>query len=248
MYGYIYKCTLLPTGKIYVGQKHSEKVCDSYYGSGKIWVPLLEKYGKENVSREILQWCETMEELNCAEIYWIDKLNALDPNIGYNISPGGYTNPMPGHKNPMYGKHHSDEARKKQSEAAKRSYKNGRQNASCTPEVAKKISDSLKNHQVTQETRNKLSEANKNKIYLTDDLITKWTTSKSEVENYLNNGFKLGRSLRKIKRCWVHSDSEEKLINSEELETFLLKGYKKGRREGFEGWSLVNLNRQNNNE
>ena len=39
------------------------------------------------IKREIIEWCETEEQLNEREIYWVAKLDAI--NEGLNISPGG---------------------------------------------------------------------------------------------------------------------------------------------------------------
>ena len=116
MYGYIYKFTLIPTGKIYVGKRKSSTFDDKYFGSGKYWKPLIKQYGKENIKREILEWCETESSLNNKEKYWIKHLNSRDPNIGYNISIGGHNPILEGKDNAMYGKHHTESVRKRISE------------------------------------------------------------------------------------------------------------------------------------
>ena len=83
---YIYKITNLINKKIYVGKAliHNE----NYYGSGLQITAAIEKYGKENFSKEILEECSP-DELDTREIFWIDYLNARDTKIGYNISIGG---------------------------------------------------------------------------------------------------------------------------------------------------------------
>jgi group I intron endonuclease len=116
MYGYIYKFTLIPTGKIYVGKRKATSFDTKYYGSGKKWKPLVEQYGKDNVNREILEWCETEELLNSREKYWIEQLNSRDPHIGYNISKGGHNPILEGVANAMYGRTHTEEVRKRISE------------------------------------------------------------------------------------------------------------------------------------
>ena len=87
MYGYVYKTTNLVNNKIYVGQ-HKENN-RKYLGSGILLNRAIEKYGKTNFKLEILEWCETKDILNEREIYWIDKLNARDLSVGYNIALGG---------------------------------------------------------------------------------------------------------------------------------------------------------------
>ena len=86
-YGYVYKITNKLNNKVYVGQRKSNKVDNYYWGSGKLVAAAIAKYGQENFQRDILQWCYSKEELNQAEIYWIQELNALTQ--GYNLSPGG---------------------------------------------------------------------------------------------------------------------------------------------------------------
>lgn len=121
----IYKTTNLVNGKIYVGKQQTDK--ENYLGSGVILKKAIEKYGSENFTKEILQTCNTIEELCEQEIYWIKELNATDQKIGYNIALGGtggdtYSNnpnynqiieKLTGENNGFYGKTHSEETKKK---------------------------------------------------------------------------------------------------------------------------------------
>ena len=89
MYGYIYKITNLITDKIYIGQHIGEEFDKKYFGSGKLLKDAIKKYGKKNFKKEILEFCQTEEDLNEREKYWIFQLNSTDKNVGYNISFGG---------------------------------------------------------------------------------------------------------------------------------------------------------------
>lgn len=89
MYGYIYKTTNLVNGKIYIGQKTSEIFIESYKGSGIILRKALDKYGEENFKVEILEECNSKDELDLAEKKWIKVLKATDDSTGYNIAEGG---------------------------------------------------------------------------------------------------------------------------------------------------------------
>jgi hypothetical protein len=91
---YIYKTTNLINNKIYIGlsTKTVEESTD-YYGSGKNILQSIKKYGKDNFEKEILIECDTLEELRGHEIKLIAEYNSTDRNMGYNISPGGDTNP-----------------------------------------------------------------------------------------------------------------------------------------------------------
>ena len=90
-YYYIYKITNKINGKIYIGKRTSNKKPeeDNYLGSGKIIKWAVEKYGKENFTKEILEVC-TKNNLSQREIYYINLYNCRDIKIGYNIIQGGY--------------------------------------------------------------------------------------------------------------------------------------------------------------
>lgn len=87
--GYIYKTTNKINGKIYIGQKHKSILDENYFGSGILIKRALNKYGKENFYVEVLEYCETQEELDKSELKWINLLNSRDRKIGYNIAYGG---------------------------------------------------------------------------------------------------------------------------------------------------------------
>ncbi len=89
---YIYKTTNLINGFIYVGKCQGKDI-PSYLGSGVNIKKAFEEFGKHNFKKEILEHgIKTLELLNEREIYWIAKLKANDPSIGYNIAKGGRYN------------------------------------------------------------------------------------------------------------------------------------------------------------
>lgn len=94
MYGYIYKTTNLINNKFYVGKhKYPKNEIDTkYYGSGIRLKDAIHKYGKENFIVEILDICMTLSEANEKERFWIEKLDARNREIAYNISFGGDAN------------------------------------------------------------------------------------------------------------------------------------------------------------
>lgn len=139
----IYKTTNLINNKFYIGQEKNDS--DSYLGSGKILKNAIQKYGKENFRKEILEICESEKELDEKEIYWIKKLNATNRKIGYNICEGGRVNrTMIGKNHPMYGKKHSIEMRMKISDNTKKA---------MTVEVRQKIKDSRKFQVFSEKTK-----------------------------------------------------------------------------------------------
>lgn len=85
---FIYKTTNLINGKIYVGQRKIYSGYVNYLGSGTAINNAINKYGKENFKRDVLEYC-IFEDVDRKEISWIDKLDARNKQIGYNIALGG---------------------------------------------------------------------------------------------------------------------------------------------------------------
>jgi group I intron endonuclease len=92
----IYKITNIINNKIYIGKttkninirfnqhiKESKREHSNHYICRSI-----KKHGKENFIVETLETCNSFEELNSRERFWIRTLNCKAPN-GYNISDGG---------------------------------------------------------------------------------------------------------------------------------------------------------------
>lgn len=114
----VYKTTNLINGKIYIGQ--DSKNNPRYFGSGLTIKKAVKKYGVKNFVKEILEYCDTKEQLSERETYWIEYFDSTNKKIGYNISKGGEFSRLgticsgetklvlseckKGSKNPMYGK------------------------------------------------------------------------------------------------------------------------------------------------
>jgi group I intron endonuclease len=80
----IYITTNLVNGSKYIGlDTHNNP---RYLGSGKLLQKAVKKYGKENFKKEILEECETLEELKKRELYWIQKYNAKESKEFYNMT------------------------------------------------------------------------------------------------------------------------------------------------------------------
>lgn len=182
MCGYIYATNNHINGKWYIGQ-HLGKWRDTYYfGSGTLIKKSLKKYGKENFSLAILCWCNSLEELNEKEEFWINEFKKKGFEL-YNINSGGQglkswislqtrrkiskscKNHIPWNK----GKHNylSKESLEKMRNA---SLGNGWRikGHKVSLDSRKKISNSLKKffkeNPLSKETRNKMSANRKNKV------------------------------------------------------------------------------------
>lgn len=91
MYYFIYKTTNLINGKYYIGQHRTKNINDGYLGSGTLFRYALKKYGKENFSRQILAYADSIKQLNDLQAFYVNKQVMEDQN-SYNLMTGGYQN------------------------------------------------------------------------------------------------------------------------------------------------------------
>lgn len=83
--GYVYQVTNILNNKKYIGSSNKEpKENWSYYGSGKNIKLAIEKYGKENFRKEILE--ETKKDARLIEKKYLDKVNAKNNPEYYNMT------------------------------------------------------------------------------------------------------------------------------------------------------------------
>lgn len=175
----IYKTTNLVNNKIYIGQDKNNN--PNYFGSGDLIKRSLKKYGKKKFVKEILCECDTIEELNEKERFYINEYNSTNKGIGYNITIGGMDGCMLNRKhsektklkmsNSSLGKKKSEshckniglskKGRKMSDEERKRRSDNcplkGRKKGHLSIKTIQKISDSKKGKHSSKETRNKMS-------------------------------------------------------------------------------------------
>lgn len=124
-YGFIYLTTNLKNNKKYIGKKEIDNRgrWKNYLGSGTLLKKDIELYGKDNFKREILEYANSLEELNELELKYMYKYNAVEDDMFYNIKYtnfGGYKSVgkenyfygkhLNGELNPMYGKKRPDVA------------------------------------------------------------------------------------------------------------------------------------------
>lgn len=155
MYGYIYLTINKINRKTYVGQKSfkGKKAWDKdgYLGSGLLIVKAIKKYGKENFEKFLIQFCNTKEELDKQETFWIAEYRKRNMTQ-YNIACGGHGSNGNKGKIPWNkGKHHSIESCLKMSESHK--------GKTFSKEHKEKISKSMKKALNSPEVKEKLRQA-----------------------------------------------------------------------------------------
>lgn len=87
-YHYIYRTTCLVTGKFYVGMHSTDVLDDGYLGSGKVLRYSINKHGKENHRREILEQLPSREALKLREKEIVNEALLADP-LCMNLKYGG---------------------------------------------------------------------------------------------------------------------------------------------------------------
>lgn len=244
MYGYIYETTCIPTGKKYIGMhKWSGDTIDpDYFGSGIYLVKALDKYGKENFSCKVIEWCKTREELLEKEAYYVSKFKAPISEEYYNIADGG----CGGHS-----EYYIQPVTQKQLD----SLEYGR-HLPASDTLKKKLSQIRTGVEVSDITREKLRSNQLGRKYINNGEINK-CIPEVELDNYLNNGWKLGQvpkdrteRINKFKtahctsdntewklniskaikgRKWVTNGVIDKQVKPEEIDFYLSKGFYLGR-------------------
>lgn len=137
MYGFVYITTNNINNKKYIGKCAYNRLngWENYLGSGKLLKQAIKKYGIDKFSRHIVLECETLKELDIAEKYYIQSIDACNNDEYYNLAEGGtggntrlgYTEDeykvycakfsAPGELNGMYGRKHTAESNAKNKES-----------------------------------------------------------------------------------------------------------------------------------
>ena len=155
MYGYVYLTTNLINGRQYIGQKKSKEFLgNTYLGSGKYLKNAILKYGREAFIVELLEECNSYDELNQAEIDWIEWYNAVESENFYNLSKGG--------KAPSYKASDSTKQKMRDSHLGKRV---GEVNSSKRPEVRVKMSKSHMGKALSMAHRKHISDSKRGKSF-----------------------------------------------------------------------------------
>lgn len=154
MFGYIYLTTNIINKRMYIGKHKSSKYDKSYYGSGKLILQDIDKYGIENFSNEILFEASSKEELDEKEKYYIAVYREVYGENLYNIALGGdggdtYSNRTQEEKDEFVTKMtkinrercSSEEFKNKKSQALKEKYSNLEERQKQSEKIRKSWSD-----------------------------------------------------------------------------------------------------------
>jgi len=195
-YHYIYKTTCSVTGKYYIGMHSTDDLDDGYIGSGKrLWFSI-NYHGKENHTKEILEFCENRAELKEREREIVNE-QLLEEDLCMNLIVGGEG-----------GRRFTSDEAKKGGEAYMEKYGGTDTFYQCRSKGGKTtyerhgLSENFKPDWVgrkhSDETKQKMSEAKKGKG--------------------------TGKANSQFGTCWITNGTETKKVKKEELESYLHSG------------------------
>jgi len=88
-YHYIYKITRVDgSGKYYIGMHSTDDLDDGYFGSGTLLAKSIKKHGKENHSKQIIEFLPSREALKLREKELVNE-ELLGDKQCMNLMPGG---------------------------------------------------------------------------------------------------------------------------------------------------------------
>ena len=160
----IYKITCVVNGKCYIGQSvdirgrlyHHKGDLERNKHRNKYLQRLYNKYGKDNMTFEIVELC-SIDELDDKEKYWIAYYGGVESKMNCNWESGGHAN-----------KRYSKELRQRQSESHKGQHNSPRtqfkkgmipwnKGKKATPEAIEHQRQSHLGKHISEETKQKLS-------------------------------------------------------------------------------------------
>lgn len=190
---YFYKITNLINGKFYFGIR-TTSLCPendfTYMGSGKLIKAAIEKYGKENFTKEIIANYPT-RQLVCEHERSVVTIELIDDPMCYNLRTGGEGGQGWHHtddakeriRNGRLGLKHTEESKRLMSENSKGvcfGENHGMFGKKRSEENIQKWRESYKNHIVSEETRQKRSQSRKGRKHSVETRERMKTTSSSK--------------------------------------------------------------------
>jgi len=203
---YIYKTTCNVTGKWYIGMHSCYDINDGYMGSGTVLRYSIRKYGKDNHTKEILEFLPTREELVLREIEIINKELISDGKC-MNLKEGGY------------GGFKDEEHRLKCYEAGLIGKKI---KLTTDLEYRKKY---IEKHSLYLKIYNEFGDNSSPRF--------KGKTHSDETKQLISEkkkGTGTGEKNSQYGTCWITKNDINKKIKKEDLETYLNEGWVKGRK------------------
>lgn len=229
--GVIYCYTNLINGKKYIGQtfreteRKQEHKQEINHNTNNYFHLAIKKYGWDNFKYEVLYKRNYLDSeslhnsLNILEVYYINKYNTFNHDVGYNKTTGGaivitddlrikISNGLKGELNPFFGKHHTEEQKEKW-----RKERKGKHNYFVHP---------LKGKHLSEEHKQRLSESEKGRIITeeTKQKIRDYWSSEKRIEQSERkkgeNNYMFGKHLTEETKHKLSEKAKERFSNEEE--------------------------------
>lgn len=238
MYGYIYETTNLINGKKYIGQKTSSTfLAEKYLGSGVVLLRAVNKYDENNFSVKLIDTAESKAELDELEVKYISKYREQGESL-YNIADGGYTtggylgNTTKGKIWVNDGVNHLMIEESQLAEYINKGYCRG----SLNTRNYIWVTNGYSTHHIPQTQLSEYLQAGytqgrgkSNKKWITNGIENRCINVNEEIPE----GFRFGRtdtSKQPAKgKKYMYKDDEQILVNPDEVNTYLEKGYVLGK-------------------
>jgi len=204
-YHYIYKTTCSVTNRYYIGMHSTDDLDDGYIGSGKrLWFSI-NYHGKENHTKEILEFCENRAQLRQREEEIVNK-QLINEELCMNLKTGGDGGIM--------NDEHHRKMREGSSKHQKEKWKDPEYSKIISESVSKTMSNTHKEGKIKYDTftGKKHSEESKKKM------------SESK------KGKGTGKANSQFGTCWITNGTETKKVKKEDLEQHLHNGWRTGRK------------------
>jgi hypothetical protein len=202
---YIYKITRTD-GKYYIGLHSTDDLEDGYFGSGQLLWKSIKKHGKEKHSKEILEFHESRTAVKLRERELVDEECLKDP-LCMNLRLGGEGGGILAEKNKTNGFH------RKGFDAMM---------------LKKDLSASAK--KVWALHREKmLSVVGKNTTKMIEAASSKEAIEKKK-NTFKERGHMQGEKNSQYGTCWVTNAQGSLKIKKEELDGYLERGFRRGRK------------------
>jgi hypothetical protein len=209
-YHYIYKTICIITNKFYIGMHSTDNLEDGYIGSGKRLWHSINKYGKDNHIKEILEFLPDRKSLSEREREIVDQemLNeelCMNLIVGGDSGSGGFS---------ILSKEERASTGKKGANALVKRLKED-------PEFAKEY---CKNVSLTLKNDYKTGKRERRNVY---DWTDKKHTEESKKIMSLRAKERTGNKNSQFGKCWITNEIESKKINKGDM---IPEGWRLGRK------------------
>jgi len=213
-YYLLYETTNLENGKKYRGIHKTTNLNDGYLGSGSAFKDAVIKYGQENFKREVLEYCNSYNELIELEKIYVNE-EWVNDRSNYNLKTGGQSSGIL-----------SQESKDKISETLKEKYASGEIKAVGPPKGNIPWNKGKKNI-YSDEYLEKLSKASSGRI--------PWNKGKKGVQKGWNKGLKMGAMSEEEKK--KRSDTLKERWKTQEHHSKGTEPWNKGKKGEQVAWN-----------